>query len=103
MQGNYIPDFSKHIISEMNTVNHNFVKYDIFHTPDEAIMFIMVKVHLKVEIFLFYRASEDFVLLINDIISFEQCSEVKYAKIHWLLINDILLVFVFTANVCLAT
>ena len=42
-----------------------FGKFNIFHRPDEAMLFVMVKVCLRLKIYLFYGTFENFVLLIN--------------------------------------
>ena len=44
---------------------HNFGKYTTLHRPDKAIMFVTVNACLYLEIFLFSRIFENFVLLIN--------------------------------------
>ena len=57
---------------------YNFGKYIIFHRPDETMLFVMVKACLHLEIFLFVRTFENFVLIINENkwnenVTFTQC------------------------------
>ena len=46
-------------------IGRNIGKYNIFHWPDEAMLFVMVKAELHLKIILLDRALKDFIHLIN--------------------------------------
>ena len=51
---------------DVSIIKCNFGKYNIFDRPDEAMLFVMVKDCLWLNIFLLYRPLKNFALLIKD-------------------------------------
>ena len=48
-------------------VSINIGKYNVFHRPDEAMLFVMVKVCLHLKNILLFRKLKDFLLFLNEI------------------------------------
>ena len=51
--------------TDVTSVVYNIGKYNIFHTPDTAILFVLEKACLCLQILLLFIILENFVLLIN--------------------------------------